>query len=163
MVRNGNDRWRTITLSRRSFEVSRVRSVVLSPFTRTTHVARHLSKYHERTTRPDSPATSQVHESARPEASVRSLRNDRWQDSSWNDKKKERGREREREREKKKGEQATTCREYHRSAFYLNCSISFRSFYLNLYIYLVQQSGTKFASLRSGLKLYFVVFDWQIF
>ena len=103
MVRNGNDRWRTITLSRRSFEVSRVRSVVLSPFTRTTHVARHLSKYHERTTRPDSPATSQVHESARPEASVRSLRNDRWQDSSWNDKKKRGGeRERERERERRK-------------------------------------------------------------
>ena len=51
MVRNGNDRWRAITLSRPSFEVSRVRSVVLSPFTRTTHVGRHLSKYHER--RPD--------------------------------------------------------------------------------------------------------------
>lgn len=43
--------------------------------------------------------------------------------------------ERERER-KKKREQATTCREYHRSAFYLNCSIFFRSFYLNLYIYI---------------------------
>lgn len=93
MVRNGNDRWRAITLSRPSFEVSRVRSVVLSPFTRTTHVARHLSKYHERTTRPDSPAASQVHESARPEASVRSLRNDRWQDSSLNDKKRKRERE----------------------------------------------------------------------
>lgn len=119
-----------------------------------------VSRAHDR---PDSPATSQVHESARPEASVRSLRNDRWQDSSWNDKKKREGKiEREREK-RKKGEQATTCREYHRSAFYLNCSISFRSFYLNLYIYLVQQSGTKFASLRSGLKLYFVVFDWQIF
>lgn len=103
------------------------------------------------TTRPDSPAASQVHESARPEASVRSLRNDRWQDSSWNDKKR-----REREGGKKR-EQATTCREYHRSAFYLNCSISFLSEFIYIYIYLVQQSGTKFASLRSGLKLYFVV------
>lgn len=55
MVRNGNDRWRAITLSRPSFEVSRVRSVVLSPFTRTTHVGRHLSKYHERRADPIPP------------------------------------------------------------------------------------------------------------
>lgn len=111
------------------------------------------------TTRPDSPAASQVHESARPEASVRSLRNDRWQDSSWNDKKKER------EREEKKREQATTCREYHRSAFYLNCSISFLSEFIYIYIYLVQQSGTEIRVVKKWIEVVFcgIKFDWQIF
>lgn len=146
-----NDRWRAITLSRRSFEVSRVRSVVLSPFTRTTHVARQLSKYHERATRPDSPAASQVHESARPEASVRSLRNDRWQDSSWNDKK-------ERERERKKKERTSN----HVWGISPKCLLFelfyFVSFFLSEFIYMYIFGAAEWNEIRVVKKWIEVVF-----
>lgn len=58
MVRSDN-RLYTITLSRGSFVVRYSTTIVLSTFTRTTHVARHLSGYHEHTIQADSPAATQ--------------------------------------------------------------------------------------------------------
>lgn len=58
MVRSDN-RLYTITLSRGSFVVRYCTTIVLSTFTRTTHVARHLSGYHEHTIQADSPAAAQ--------------------------------------------------------------------------------------------------------
>lgn len=109
------------------------------------------------TTRPDSPAASQVHESARPEASVRSLRNDRWQDSSWNDKKR-----RERGRKKRGNKQPRVGNITEVPSIW---TVLFR-FYLNLYIYIFGAAEwNETRVVKKWIEVVFcgIKFDWQIF
>lgn len=121
MVRSDN-RLYTITLSRGSFVVRYSTTIVLSTFTRTTHVARHLSGYHEHTIQADSPAATQ--RTSR-ECSARGVC------SQFAVCETIAGKIRNRIIKKKKSCTSTAvCAEYHASAFYLTDSVSLRVFSL---------------------------------
>lgn len=120
MVRSDN-RLYTITLSRGSFVVRYCTTIVLSTFTRTTHVARHLSGYHEHTIQADSPAAAQ--RTSR-ECSARGVC------SQFAVCETIAGKIRNRIIKKKSCTSRVVCAEYHASAFYLTDSVSFRVFSL---------------------------------
>lgn len=120
MVRSDN-RLYTITLSRGSFVVRYCTTIVLSTFTRTTRVARHLSGYHEHMIQADSPAATK--RTSR-ECSARGVC------SQFAVCETIAGKIRNRIIKKKSCTSTAVCAEYHASAFYLTDSVLFRVFSL---------------------------------